>query len=450
MNLSRTRGLTIAAAAAAITLGVVAPAGAKKKVSHYHPTPEVRAFTDSAAGWKGSYTSGGPCDLQLLCPSIDNRWQSSGGSPGGYLRSTFGPLLGVGGEETALWKSPTFTYRGASGKFATDVTFDLDHRSNVDSLLSVAGDEADFTVDLVDAATNSAIKLTGPTTLANASVWTAIDTAKINPDKLKFGRKYFFRISSRISFGADFSQGSTADYDNVDLTAKQVIDREPCSTPIEGTAKPDKLRGTDGGDEIKAHGGADDIQALKGDDCIDGGSGRDHVSGSGGDDTIHGNQAGDVLHGGAGRDTIAGGAGNDKIRGATGGDTIKGASGNDEITGAKGRDEIHGAGGNDTLKGGADPDKLSGGAGSDVILGLKDDDRLSGSGGQDVLRGGGGRDVINAGAGADKVTGGAGRDTIRARGNGRDTIKCGPGKDTVYADRHDSVGASCEHVIGGR
>jgi Ca2+-binding RTX toxin-like protein len=81
-----------------------------------------------------------------------------------------------------------------------------------------------------------------------------------------------------------------------------------------------------------------------------------------------------------------------------------------------------------------------------VLRGLGGNDRLSGKGGNDKLFGGLGSDVLTGGLGADLLDGGAGNDTINARDTKRDTIRCGPGKDTVIADRKDTVARDCEKV----
>jgi hypothetical protein len=47
----------------------------------------------------------------------------------------------------------------------------------------------------------------------------------------------------------------------------------------------------------------------------------------------------------------------------------------------------------------------------------------------------------------DTVLGASGNDIIRVRSGGRDAVACGPGRDTVYADRSDSVSADCERVL---
>jgi Tol biopolymer transport system component len=91
----------------------------------------------------------------------------------------------------------------------------------------------------------------------------------------------------------------------------------------------------------------------------------------------------------------------------------------------------------DTLLGGAGYDHLVGGYGRDILRGGPGNDLLAGGPSADLLDGGPGRDVIDAGGGAD---------TIDARDGQRDTVACGVGRDTVYADRADSVASDCEIV----
>ena len=93
-----------------------------------------------------------------------------------------------------------------------------------------------------------------------------------------------------------------------------------------------------------------------------------------------------------------------------------------------------------TWTGSAHPNVFRGGAGPDRIDGRAGADRLFGGGGNDRITGGPGRDVID---------GGAGNDRILARDKARDSIRCGAGRDTVVADKIDSVARDCE-VVGRR
>lgn len=60
--------------------------------------------------------------------------------------------------------------------------------------------------------------------------------------------------------------------------------------------------------------------------------------------------------------------------------------------------------------------------------------------------GGSGNDRLLGGAGLDLLDGGPSNDTITANDKARDTIRCGPGRDTVVADRVDTVARDCEAV----
>ena len=99
--------------------------------------------------------------------------------------------------------------------------------------------------------------------------------------------------------------------------------------------------------------------------------------------------------------------------------TLRGTARNDTLRGLRGNDLLRGYGGSDLLLGGAGNDRLYGGAGNDQILG---------------------------GPGKDLIYGDAGNDTISARDGAHDTIHCGTGRDTVYADKLDTVSGDCEVV----
>ena len=89
---------------------------------------------------------------------------------------------------------------------------------------------------------------------------------------------------------------------------------------------------------------------------------------------------------------------------------------------------------------------LNGTSGPDLLRGLGGDDWLLGLGGADKLFGGAGNDHLVGGPGRDVLDGGTGKDRIEARDKARDVIRCGPGRDTVIADRVDSVARTCEVV----
>src|SRR3954454_20286991 len=133
---------------------------------------------------------------------------------------------------------------------------------------------------------------------------------------------------------------------------------------------------------------------------------------------------------------LIGGPGNDLLNGTPKNDVMKGLGGNDIINGLQGNDSIDGGTGNDRLSGSEGNDKISGGAGKDT---------LTGSTGNDKLDGGAGNDKIDGGPGTNSYSGGAGNDALNSANGKRERIDCGAGKDTVRADKSDTV-KGCEKV----
>jgi Ca2+-binding RTX toxin-like protein len=112
---------------------------------------------------------------------------------------------------------------------------------------------------------------------------------------------------------------------------------------------------------------------------------------------------------------------------------VDGGSGNDRLSG---HGLLLGGTGDDRLDGGArtgalSPPRLDGQSGNDQVLGSAVGDRLAG------------------GSGADSVSGRDGNDSIRVRDGVRDKVRCGDGRDSVSADRRDSVASDCERVSRG-
>ena len=98
------------------------------------------------------------------------------------------------------------------------------------------------------------------------------------------------------------------------------------------------------------------------------------------------------------------------------------------------------------MTGSSGANTLSGSSGADLIRGLGGNDALFGRSGNDRLLGGAGDDRLNGGPGRDFLDGGPGNDQIDARDGARDTVRCGAGRDTVLADRTDTVARDCEIV----
>jgi hypothetical protein len=115
---------------------------------------------------------------------------------------------------------PRFTYSGAAGEDATALSLTLDRRSDVDQLLAVAGNSAEYTVRLIDLGEGGeALTLIAPTTLAGAASWTSAGRGAIDPESLTPGHDYRIQITTTYTTGTTALVTGNADYDNVVLSA---------------------------------------------------------------------------------------------------------------------------------------------------------------------------------------------------------------------------------------
>ena len=203
---------------AAVVLGGTSSAQAAKTL--YPQDPGARNLNAGAAGWVGSSSSEGLCVSLVLCPAIDNSVPSSGGKDdSGYLNTSLGSLLGVGATSIGTFTGPEFTYNGVKGKTPGSVQVDLVRRSDVESLLSVAGNSATFSVKLVDTSGGADVTAIDGSNLEGATSFTKVPPAKIDPSDLKLGHTYQVQISSRFESGAAVLPGGSAGYDNVVVKA---------------------------------------------------------------------------------------------------------------------------------------------------------------------------------------------------------------------------------------
>jgi Ca2+-binding RTX toxin-like protein len=255
------------------------------------------------------------------------------------------------------------------------------------------------------------------------------------------------------------------------------------------------LRGLAGDDELIS--GGDRLRGnVQSDDRLEGGDGDDRLEGRGsqdvddfdggaGDDWIFAVDLGDVDGDSPSRgvephaDVISCGPGKDRIdvdsadpRPADceivallfdSGATITGTPEGDVLPGYDfgGPDKILGGGGDDQIEAGWGADSLYGQDGNDRLIGERasaersanvndgNGDKVSGGAGDDHLIGGFGADRITGGSGSDRISGGDANDTIGARDGRRDKVRCGAGRDSVTADRADSVARDCERVRRG-
>jgi hypothetical protein len=208
----------IAACALCLCFALAAPAGAADS-DLYPSDPNSRTFSGGPAGWTSSATFDGVCVPPLVCPRVDNRWVAGGDAgANGYISSDYLGVAGVGsvaGTSTGVWESPAFTFTGAS---KGEVAFSMRRRADVDELLAVAGNSAEYAVRLVNVTEGgTAQTVIAPTTMAAAADWSTVSSAAINASRLEAGDTYRLRIESIYKTGTGVLVTGSADYDNVVL-----------------------------------------------------------------------------------------------------------------------------------------------------------------------------------------------------------------------------------------
>lgn len=208
-------------AAALAVLPSVAGAGT---VSKYHPTRNSRAFLHSAGGWQSSVEySSSICQPSVTCPAVTNSWRPKQGGRAagdGYLRTSVSNRAAVSATSRGVWRSPEFRYRGAKGKRPTDLTLVVLRRSDVAGLLDVAGNSANYSVDVISAQSGVALAPIDHRRIQQTRNWTRVKAA-LDRGALKIGRRYFIRVTTEFKTGAELIPTATVDYDNVLVRASR-------------------------------------------------------------------------------------------------------------------------------------------------------------------------------------------------------------------------------------
>jgi hypothetical protein len=214
--------MRLAATALAATAATLLFAGvATAATSDYHPTSDARTFEPTQGGWTDATGATGLCLLTpLLCPDVDPDYEQDGGADGptdGHLRTSFNGVAQVLSNVNGTWSSPTFTYNGVSGATPDQVSFQLDRRSNVDTLLTLLG-SADYTVSLANVTDGDSITLID-SAVGDIDDWTAVPSVAVDPADLDLGDTYQIHIRTDVSAPVGLLVNVDADYDNVVLRA---------------------------------------------------------------------------------------------------------------------------------------------------------------------------------------------------------------------------------------
>jgi hypothetical protein len=168
--------------------------------------------------WSSSATHSGLCLQALTCPSVSNSQR------GFFLSTKVGSLTGVGATSSGSFTSRAFQYRGAAGRRSGELVLSLGRFTNTGSLLSVAGNSARYTVDIVGAKSGTAVaEPIHNAPLTQTASWTRVSKRVIPASSLQLGRSYRVVITSTFKNGADVIPGASADYRKVKLVARKQL-----------------------------------------------------------------------------------------------------------------------------------------------------------------------------------------------------------------------------------
>ena len=209
---------SLAAFAVAIPSTALAASGA----AVYHPDLNSRSFFTTDGGWERGSDTTGLCIPPLTCPAIGGGFVASGGTFGptdGYLETTIGGLTGVASESRGILRSPPFTYTGVNGERPTSLTFGLNNLDRLSSLLSVTGNSADYSVEIVPVGGGVGARIVDAKPLVVTEGWSNNALTAVDPNLLTIGNTYRFRITTRFTYGAQVIPGGSVGYDDVTLLA---------------------------------------------------------------------------------------------------------------------------------------------------------------------------------------------------------------------------------------
>jgi hypothetical protein len=206
----------------ASTIGLIAPQVAGAANSMYPSNKEARSFQSNDGGWHSGTSFGGLCIPGVTCPTVTNDYAASdgaGGASDGYLRTQIGSLLGVGATSRGIYQSRAFTYSGVHGDKPDKMTLSVARRSTLGTLLAVAGNSADYSVDLIDTSQGgTATSVIDQKAIGDQDSWKT-SSASVSPAGLTLGDRYRVRITSEFKTGVQVVPGGSVGYDDVVLKA---------------------------------------------------------------------------------------------------------------------------------------------------------------------------------------------------------------------------------------
>lgn len=187
------------------------------------PSPaEARTFSTTNGGWSSAVDYNGlVCIPGVTCPSATPSYQAANGTGGardGYLRNSFGTLLGVLSTTTLAWSSPSFV--APSGTDAATLAVNV--RPQIASLLAIGSVRLDMRIIDVADGSRSTLVASVPITTPSSSFGPVQVT--VPPSAVVGGRSYRVRLDTALTTAVSAVTSGTVDLDDVVL---RLTDLEP-------------------------------------------------------------------------------------------------------------------------------------------------------------------------------------------------------------------------------
>jgi hypothetical protein len=191
-------------------------ASAPAATTTLQPSPaEARTFATTNGGWSSAVDYNGlVCIPGVTCPTANPTYQATGGAGGagdGFLRNSFGTLLGVLSTTTINWTSPTFV--APSGTDTATLTFKV--RPQIASLLAIGSVNVTPAIVDVDDGTQTTVLPARPLTAASASFGEL--SFGVPAGAVVAGRSYRVRIGTALTTSVSAVTSGNVDLDDVQL-----------------------------------------------------------------------------------------------------------------------------------------------------------------------------------------------------------------------------------------
>ncbi|MDW5595602.1 hypothetical protein VSS74_14730 [Conexibacter stalactiti] len=227
----------ICAALIALVLIAVHSCTASAAQVTLQPSPaEARTFSTTNGGWSSVVDYNGlVCIPGVTCPSATPSFQPANGSGGardGFLRSSFGTLLGVLSTTTISWASPSFV--APSGTDAATLAVNV--RPQIASLLAIGTVRLDMRIIDVVTPASSTLVASVPITTASSSFGPVQVT--VPPSAVVAGRSYRVQLDTALTTSVSAVTSGNVDLDDVVLRLSDLEAPSGLTATVPGTGAP--------------------------------------------------------------------------------------------------------------------------------------------------------------------------------------------------------------------